>query len=203
MAIRQQGQSEGQSEGQGIEVRGNRGQRGRGRGDLARSRIGRLWGGWPETPIGMMRRMFEDMDMMMGGSGAGAGMYPIGEGMHAGEWMPAIDLFERDNKLIMRAELPGCERSDIQLRVDDGMLIVEGERHMEHEEETREGYYQSERRYGRFQRAISLPSDIDEDKVKANFANGILEVIMPRSGAKQGRSIDIGEASTSKAKVKH
>lgn len=196
MAHRQQGQSEER----GIEVRGNRGERGR--GDLARSRIGRLWGGWPGSPYGMMRRLFEDMDMMMGGSGPGATMFPIGEGMRAGEWMPAIDLCERGNDLVMKAELPGCERSDIDLRIDDGMLIVEGERHMDHEE-TSEGHYHSERRYGRFQRAISLPSDIDESKIKANFTNGILEVVMPRTGAKKGRSIHIGEASSSKAKVKH
>lgn len=198
MSQGQQGQKQqGRGEGRGIRVRGDHG-----RGDLARSRIGRLWGAWPGSPYGMMRRLFEDMDAMAGGSGMGSTMFPLGEGMHSGDWMPAMDLFDRDDTLVMRAELPGCERSDIEIRVEDGALIVEGERHMD-EEQTRAGYYQSERRYGRFQRAISLPSDIDEDNVKANFANGILEVIMPRSGAKRGRSIEIGEAAAAQGKVKH
>lgn len=188
-------------EGQGIEVRGGRGP-GRGGGDLTRSRIGRLWGGWPGSPYGMMRRLFEDMDMMMGGAGPGAGLFPMGEGMHAGEWMPAIDLCERGGDLVMKAELPGCERSDIQVRVDDGMLVVEGERHLDHED-SREGHYHSERRYGRFMRSISLPGDVDEDKVTANFTNGVLEVVMPRTGARKGRSIDIGERPSSGAKTKH
>lgn len=184
---------QGQGEGRGIQIRGDRG-----RGDLARSRLGRLWGTWQGSPYTMMRRLFEDMDMMAGG----ASMSPGAEGMLGGEWMPAIDLCERGNDLVMRAELPGCERSDIDIRIDDGMLVVEGERHMDHEE-AHSGHYHSERRYGRFQRAITLPSDIDEDGVKANFTNGILEVVMPRSGSKKGRSIEIGSESTSKAKVKH
>lgn len=166
-------------------------------------RMMRPWSEWTgiSSPFSLMRRLFEDMDWMSG-QALGSSMTPGTESMLRGAWMPAIDLCESGPNLVLRAELPGCEKGDIDLRIEDGILTLEGERRQDHEESA-SGHYHAERRYGRFMRSISLPSDIDEQKIEANFRNGVLEVVMPRTGAGRGRSINIGDKSGGTAKTKH
>ncbi len=128
------------------------------------------------TPFSMMRRMMEDMDRLFGGEEAG----PLEA------WNPAVEVFQKAGKLVVRADLPGMAREDIRVHVDDGGLVVEGERKSEREED-REGYYHSERSYGSFRRRIPLPRGIDAQSCDARFDNGVLEVSLdlPKETKKQ------------------
>lgn len=98
---------------------------------------------------------------------------------------PRVELSENDKEIRVMAELPGMEEKDIEISLDDHQLVIRGEKKSETSDEER-GY--SERSYGRFERRIGLPSQIDEDKVEAAFRNGVLTVRIPRtSEAAKGR----------------
>ena len=91
----------------------------------------------------------------------------------------------------VRAELPGVSQDDIDLTIEDGMLTLSGEKRSERKDEN--GY--SERSYGRFERRIALPSNIDEDKCQADFKNGVLTITIPRAAEKaRGRRIPLGSS---------
>ena len=112
------------------------------------------------------------------------------------QWVPPIEVFEREGQLVVRAELPGLNTKDITVEVMDDMLTISGERREEHEE-NREGYRVSERRYGHFFRSIPLPEGVKAEEVRAKFQNGVLEVTMPvPHQAQRGRHIEIQEGSS-------
>jgi len=91
------------------------------------------------------------------------------------EWAPAVDVLERDGDLVVRAELPGVRPQDVEITVQDRVLTISGERREEHEEQ-RGGYYLRERKRGSFSRSMTLPEGVDEDRVRARYENGVLEV---------------------------
>ena len=139
------------------------------------------------SPFELMRRFTEDMDRMFSDWGLSTPNVWSGET----GWSPAIEVFERDNKLIVRAELPGCNKDDIKVELTDDGLIIQGERKQEHEER-QEGYYRTERSYGNFFRLIPLPSEVTEDQINATFNNGILELTVPiPQSARKRREIPI------------
>jgi HSP20 family protein len=100
-------------------------------------------------------------------------------GSHARRWVPAMDLVETDEHLVLRADLPGLTKDDVNIDIKDGVLTVSGERKSEHEEKS-EGYYRMERAFGGFSRSLSLPEGIDAERVTADFADGVLEVRIPK-----------------------
>jgi len=103
---------------------------------------------------------------------------------------PALDLDQDDDKIEICAELPGVARDDIELNVEDGMLVLTGEKRSERED--KQGGY-SERSYGRFERRIALPSNVDEDGASADFENGVLKITIPKAAEKsRGRRIPLG-----------
>lgn len=130
-------------------------------------------------PLASLR---EDMDHLMqrvwrGAPLAGLEWPRIG----ANGWAaPAMDFSESDSAYTFTAELPGMDKDDIDVSVQDGMLVVSGEKRSALDEK-RDNIRHSERRYGRFQRAFSLPADAAEAKVDARFDNGVLEITVPRS----------------------
>jgi HSP20 family protein len=128
-------------------------------------------------PFGMMRRMQEDMDRMLAGSGYGS---------RERGWSPAIEVSERDNNLVVCAELPGLEKEDVKVEVTDDSIVIHGERRHEHEEE-RKGYYRSERSYGEFYRTVPLPEHAKADEAKATFRNGVLEISVPMAQEQKSR----------------
>ena len=144
------------------------------------------------SPFGLMRRLTEEMDRMFTGNWPG-----LREG-EVGEWLPAVDITERDGKILVRADLPGMNKDDIKVELTDGILTIEGERKQEHEEES-QGFRRSERRYGRFSRSISLPEGANLDQARAQFNNGVLEVSVPVPESQRRRSIPI-EAGSSERK---
>lgn len=94
--------------------------------------------------------------------------------------VPAVDLFEEKDDIVVKAELPGMEKDNIEVNLTDHSLTIKGEKKKE-EEIKEENYYRSERSYGSFVRTVELPKDVRADNVKAAFKNGILEVRMPKS----------------------
>jgi HSP20 family protein len=104
----------------------------------------------------------------------------------AGHNEPAIDVAERDDKYEVSIELPGVEEKDIQLKLANGVLVVRGEKHGEHEEK-RKDYVLSERTYGTFQRSLRAPEGVDPDRVEASFDNGVLTVTLPKTSEARQR----------------
>jgi len=111
-------------------------------------------------------------------------------------WVPAMDLVETDEHLVLRADLPGLSRDDVQIEVKDGALTVAGERKAEQEERT-EGYYRVERSFGSFSRSLTLPDGIDADAIAAEFDDGVLEVRIPKPAERQPHRVEIGAGSVS------
>lgn len=122
------------------------------------------------NPFALMRRLTEDMDRIFGHVSRGT------EGV--GAWSPVIEVKEKEGRLVVTAELPGLKKEDVKVHIDGDTLVVEGERQQEREEKD-EGYYHSERSYGRYYRSIALPEGAKGDQTAAQFNDGVLEVTIP------------------------
>jgi HSP20 family protein len=110
-------------------------------------------------------------------------------------WSPQIDVLQRDGNLVVRADLPGIKRDNLEVEITQNMLTLRGERRQE-EEEQEEGVYRSERVYGSFVRTIPLPEGVDSSQVKASFQDGVLEIRIPLpQRAEQTRRIQIEEGA--------
>ena len=103
---------------------------------------------------------------------------------------PAIDLYEEKDDIVVKAELPGMEKDNIQVNLSDHTLTIKGEKKKE-EEIKEKNYYRSERAYGSFIRAVELPKDVHGDKVKASFKNGVLEIRLPKTEEAKTREIKV------------
>lgn len=150
------------------------------------------------TPFAFMRRFTEEMDRLFGDFGFGRGLAPGFTGFDEPEgsiWSPQAEIFEREGKLIVRADLPGLNKEDINVDITDDAIRIRGERRQE-KEENEEGYYRSERSYGSFYRQIPLPGGINPEEANATFKNGVLEITVPAPARQSGsRRIEIGERS--------
>ena len=169
-------------------------QRGLSRGEANR-RLARRDEFWdlPADPFRMMRRLFEfdrwpfAQTGLFGGAGGRSGALQ-------GFWSPQIETFQKGDQFIVRADLPGLERKDISVEVQDEALVIEGERSHEQEREE-DGFFSTERSYGHFRRIVPLPDGAIADTVKATFKNGVLEVAMqaPPHEVSRGRRIEIAD----------
>jgi len=95
-------------------------------------------------------------------------------------WTPAIDIYETGEAIVLKAELPGVKRDDIDIQVHDNMLILKGERKFE-KEVKEENYLRVERSYGAFHRSFTLPALVQQDKIKAVLKDGVLELTLPKA----------------------
>jgi len=112
------------------------------------------------------------------------------EGMVAGTWAPAVDIYETPDSIVLQAELPGLSKDDIDIQVRDNVLTLKGERRSE--KEVKEGnYLRVERAYGGFQRAFTLPAAVQADKVRAVFKDGVLDVSIPKAEEAKPKQIKI------------
>ena len=107
-----------------------------------------------------------------------------------GGWTPAIDVFEDKEHVVVKAELAGMKKEDIEVTLHEGTLSIAGERKTEKKVEEA-GLYRSERFFGRFQRAVTLPSPVDGAKVKADYKDGILTVTLPKTEEAKPKQIDV------------
>lgn len=135
---------------------------------------------WAASPFSLMNRFADEMERLFGDFGLGRGWLAPRFGSETGQalWAPQVEVFEREGKLVVRADLPGLTKGDVKVEVTDDALTIQGERRQEHEESS-EGYYRSERSYGSFCRSIPLPEGVNADEAKADFRDGVLEVTMP------------------------
>lgn len=119
----------------------------------------------------------------------------VGESRSGGSaWSPALDVLEREDEIVIRADLAGLTTDDIDVQVEDDVLTVSGERKFQDEVKD-DHYYRLERSYGTFQRSITLPQGVESDEIAANFENGVLELRVPKSAEVQPRKIAISSGS--------
>ena len=114
---------------------------------------------------------------------------------NARRWVPAMDLIETDDHVVLKGDLPGLDKDDVEVEVKDGVLTISGERKTEHEDSS-QGYHRVERAYGRFSRSLSLPRGVDADQVEAEFDKGVLEVRIPKPEEAKPHRVEIGAASS-------
>jgi len=105
-------------------------------------------------------------------------------------WMPAVDVLEKDGNLVLRVETPGVSEKDIELKLEGRVLTVKGEKKMDNEE-TRGDYRRIERRYGTFSRSFTLPETADPEKIRAEYRNGVLTVTVPQRPEAKPRDIPV------------
>jgi HSP20 family protein len=138
------------------------------------------------SPFSLMKRMSDEMDRIFSGRSSVTG------------WAPPIEMYEKEGKLVVCAELPGLEKDDVKIEATEDGLLIEGERKQEHEGTTG-GWRHSERSYGHFQRFVSLPEGAEIDHANAEFRNGVLTVNIPMSQKEQhNRQIPIGTGEPQK-----
>jgi HSP20 family protein len=143
-------------------------------------------------PFALFRQMTSQLDRMFDEAAwPSVGASPLAE---TASWTPGIDVFEKDNRLVTKIDLPGMKKDDVKVEVADGQLTISGERQREAEEKKKD-FYRCEREYGSFYRSVPLPDGVKLEDVKATFADGVLEVSVPLPArpAATVRTIDIQE----------
>jgi len=154
------------------------------------------------TPFSFVRRFAEEMDNLFEDFNFRRDwLAPVfGNELGAGIWSPQVEMLQHNGELIVRADLPGLTKDDVKVEVTDNAITIEGERHGE-KEEKREGFYRSERSYGKFYRRLPIPEGVNIKDAEATFQNGVLEVKMKTSKREQQKSrrLEITDASAPKA----
>lgn len=108
----------------------------------------------------------------------------------AAGWLPAVELIEADHEFVLTAEIPGMVKDDVDVFVEDNILTLKGEKKVEHEEE-HDRMHIHEREYGSFERCFTLPRNVDVERIKAEYHDGIVEVHLPKGEEAKGRHIQI------------
>lgn len=155
-----------------------------------------------KAPLTVMKRFGEEMGRLFDDFGMGKDwLNSIGGEFNPGVWTPQVEMFERNGELVVRADLPGLTKDDVKVEVGDGGISIEGERRGRIEEK-RDGFYHSERRYGKFYRRLPLPEGIDVQEANATFRDGVLEITMeaPKRRDTKPRRLAIGEEPPARAK---
>lgn len=111
-------------------------------------------------------------------------------GLFEGEWAPAVDVLEDENKVLVRAELPGMNEKDIEVSILGDTLTIKGEKKKEEEKKDKH-YHRVERAYGAFHRSVTLPTSVAFENVKASFKSGILEIEMPKKEEAKPKQIKV------------
>ena len=106
------------------------------------------------------------------------------------EWLPAIDVAETKNEIVVNVEIPGMDPKEFDISVSEGTLMIKGEKKQE-KEEKEENYHLTERRYGTFTRSILLPQEVESDKIRASYKDGILKITLPKSEEAKKNEIKI------------
>lgn len=155
------------------------------------------------TAGSLVRRFMDEVDRLAENFGVGRGLLSsLERRLPDGAWTPQVEMFERDGELVLRADLPGLSKDDVKVELADNAVTIEGERRAEREEK-HEGFYRSERSYGKFYRRMPLPQSVNTDDARASFHDGVLEVTMPapKAEAKTVRELEIGGETKPKARA--
>jgi HSP20 family protein len=128
-----------------------------------------------------MNRLFDD-----------AGRWRTDEPSATTTWSPQVDIFETQGEIVVKAELPGMDRKDIALNLENNVLTLKGERRFVKETKD-ENYHRIERSYGGFSRAFSIPASVDEEKITAEYKDGVLKIVLPKKDQAKQKQIKIAE----------
>jgi HSP20 family protein len=128
-----------------------------------------------------MNRIFEDSFSLLR-TGEGKELFALGS------WVPPVDIYETEDTIVLSAELPGMKKEDMSVEIKDNTLTIKGEREFERDSAAK-SYSRIERSYGTFRRVFTLPHLVQQDKVKARYENGILEIVL--SKAEEGKTTHI------------
>lgn len=141
------------------------------------------------TPFTFMRKFSEEMDHLFEDFGGRGWLTPMLDKakLPQGPWSPQVEIFERGSELVLRADLPGLTRNDVNVEIANDGITIQGERKNEHEEKA-EGYFRSERSYGRFYRRIPMPEGAKAHEANASFSNGVLEITLPVAKPEERKS---------------
>ncbi len=112
------------------------------------------------------------------------------QGLATVQWAPTIDISEDEHEYVVHAEIPGVQKEDVHVTLENGVLNIRGERRFEKEDKGRT-YHRVERCYGTFSRSLAMPEDVDPDQVKAEFKDGLLKVRLAKSESKKPRQIEV------------
>jgi HSP20 family protein len=150
------------------------------------------------TEMARWEREWErDMERMLGNFFSGRA-HPLFDDRSSGSSLgmrePSVDLYEEKDQIVVKAELPGMSKDDIQVSIADNILTIKGEKKKE-EEDSGKDYYRSERVYGAFIRTLPLPAEVNPEKVHAAFKNGVLEIRLPKSEEAKKKAINVKVAS--------
>jgi HSP20 family protein len=107
-----------------------------------------------------------------------------------GSWAPAVDIYEKDGNIVLKAELPGLDPKDVDIRVENNVLTLRGERKLDNEVQ-QESYHRVERSYGSFSRSFTLPNVVDTGNIKAEYKDGVLRLTLPKREEAKPRQIQI------------
>ena len=112
------------------------------------------------------------------------------DGSFGNFWSPAVDIREREDAYLVEVELPGLTKDDVKITMENNILTIQGEK--KHEKEEKRGdYHRTERVYGSFQRSFTLPSSVKNDKIEAQYKNGILTVTLPKVEEAKPKAIEV------------
>ena len=128
------------------------------------------------TPFSRMEEMFEEFLSRP----FSRMMWPSQKFIEAAEQAPSVDIFEEGNSIVVKSDLPGMSKEDIEVNLTDDTITLSGEK-KEEEKVEKKNFYYHERAYGSFSRTFTLPAEVQSDKAKASFKNGVLEVRIPKS----------------------
>jgi HSP20 family protein len=156
------------------------------------------------SPFALLDRMTDEVDYMFDRVFRDFGLAPRSRTSRSlfespsreGRWAPRVEAVQKGDRFIVRADLPGLKKDDVQVELGENAVTIRGERREQHEEE-REGFYHSEREYGQFYRTIPLPEGVIAESAQASFRNGVLEITMqaPPAEATRGRRLEIKDES--------
>jgi len=142
--------------------------------------------GWPTLGLGRLSTLRDELDRLFES--------PLTEFAQSNQllsgWTPALDVYEQKDNVVVRAELPGMTKEDIEVTLHENTLSISGERKHEETHKDKE-VYRAERFFGRFQRSVTLPVLVSGDKVKAQYKDGVLTVTLPKSEEAKPKQIDV------------
>jgi len=139
--------------------------------------------------------LFEDLraaqeEMMRASRGRGWWLGQHYDASGTAAWAPAVDISERKDAYLVRAELPGVKAGEVEITVEDGLLTIQGERHFARDS-AEEKMHRTERFYGAFRRSITLPSHVEADKIEASAQDGVLQIMVPKASEVQAKRIQV------------
>ena len=139
----------------------------------------------PWRPLRELSNLRREMEDLWGNLAGEREFLPM-----KGEWMPALDVSETKDSLIVKAEIPGMERKDIDISLSGDLLVIKGEKKQKIEEK-KESFHRIETRYGAFSRSIRVPVSVDSNKIEASYDKGVLKITLPKKEEIKAKQIEI------------